>query len=202
MKKLLFIIFLSCNIFAQDTSQVYLNGLSKEQQALIIAQVEKAKNEAKQPSVSTPQQVDQWVNTGERVAKLLPIFAKELGVAADQVLNSFSGKVLLAIVLFHIFWTKIFGILMLTFGPMFWWAFFKRMFLIEKQEVIVHPNPIFAFFGRQKKLTSYHSLRALVSKEASYTNNMTTTDLDTAWLFISAVLLVAILGSGITGIFI
>ena len=89
---------------AQDTSRADLSNLSKDEQLQVLSKVEEFKKSHSGPltSTSTPQQVSQWVDIGKQVADLIPVFAES--IAADKVLNSFSGKVLLAIVLVHFFW--------------------------------------------------------------------------------------------------
>ena len=149
IKSLLLCLALPLAMAAQDTSHVDLSKLSKEEQANVIAMV--AKQE------TNPAKVSEWVALGSKVADLIPVFAEKTGIAADKVLSSFSGKVLLTIVLVHFFWSKVAGLLLLFFGLPMWWMWFRRMFLLDEMTSVVHPNPILAWFGCSKTLTTYKS---------------------------------------------
>lgn len=154
IKSLLLCLALPLAMAAQDTSHVDLSKLSKEEQANVIAMV--AKQETSN-TVSNPAKVSEWVALGSKVADLIPVFAEKTGIAADKVLSSFSGKVLLTIVLVHFFWSKVAGLLLLFFGLPMWWMWFRRMFLLDEMTSVVHPNPILAWFGCSKTLTTYKS---------------------------------------------
>ena len=154
LKSLLLILTLPLALAAQDTSHVDLSKLSKEEQANVIAMV--AKQETNN-TVSNPARVSEWVALGSKVADLIPVFAEKTGIAADKVLSSFSGKVLLSIVLVHFFWSKIAGLLLPFICLPMWWMWFRRMFLLSEMTRVIHPNPILAWFGRTKCLTTYKS---------------------------------------------
>lgn len=177
---------------AQDTSRADLSNLTKEQQVEVLKIVQEKVKERN--GGTTPEQASKWIGLGKEVAELIPVFAEKTGIAADKVLNSFSGKVLLAIVLVHFFWSKIAGILLLTIGTFVWWKWFKNMFLLASQERIVHPNPILAFFGRTKTVSTYARFKSLVGSGGSIT------DADTAWLVVGALLLGVIVITGLVGV--
>lgn len=179
---------------AQDrVNSADLSGLPREKQLEIQQAIEAAKKSSTGIGQSTPEQVSKWVGLGKEVAELIPVFAEKTGIAADKVLNSFSGKVLLTIVLVHFFWGKLIGLLLLLIGTQFWWQWFKRMFLREKCEQVVHPNPILAWFGFTKTLTTYKSLNSLVGKTGY--NNISA--VDTFWLGGAALILAAIVISAL-----
>jgi hypothetical protein len=179
-------------LVAQDRlNTADLSSLPKEKQLEIQQAIEAAKKSTTGVGQSTPEQVSRWVGLGKEVAELIPVFAEKTGIAADKVLNSFSGKVLLTIVLVHFFWGKLIGILLLTVGTQFWWQWFKRMFLREKCEQVVHPNPILAWFGFTKTLTTYKPLRSIAG------NGSYITDTDTFWLGVATFLLAAIVISSL-----
>lgn len=201
IKKLFVALILVCSIplLAQDTSRADLSKLTKEQQIEVLGQVE-AKAKANAPGmqqVSTPEQISKWVGLGKEVAELIPVFAEKTGIAADKVLNSFSGKVLLSIVLVHFFWGKAVGLLVLIIGIPLWWRWFRNMFLLGEYTQAVHPNPILAWFGCTKTLKTYKPLRGLLDGRGYEVS-----DLDTVWLFVSIAVLVVILASGLLGIFV
>ena len=186
IKSLLLCLALPLAMAAQDTSHVDLSKLSKEEQANVIAMV--AKQETSN-TVSNPAKVSEWVALGSKVADLIPVFAEKTGIAADKVLSSFSGKVLLTIVLVHFFWSKVAGLLLLFFGLPMWWMWFRRMFLLDKMTSVVHPNPILAWFGCSKTLTTYKSFVDLSCDEG-----------DGFFLVVSVAALAAIIIGGLVAI--
>lgn len=186
IKSLLLCLALPLAMAAQDTSHVDLSKLSKEEQANVIAMV--AKQETSN-TVSNPAKVSEWVALGSKVADLIPVFAEKTGIAADKVLSSFSGKVLLTIVLVHFFWSKVAGLLLLFFGLPMWWMWFRRMFLLDEMTSVVHPNPILAWFGCSKTLTTYKSFVDLSCDEG-----------DGFFLVVSVAALAAIIIGGLVAI--
>jgi hypothetical protein len=186
IKSLLLCLALPLAMAAQDTSHVDLSKLSKEEQANVIAMV--AKQETSN-TVSNPAKVSEWVALGSKVADLIPVFAEKTGIAADKVLSSFSGKVLLTIVLVHFFWSKVAGLLLLFFGLPMWWMWFRRMFLLDEMTSVVHPNPILAWFGCSKTLTTYKSFVDLSCDEG-----------DAFFLVVSVAALAAIIIGGLVAI--
>jgi hypothetical protein len=145
MIRCFFLIFLFSNLLLAQT--VDLSKLPEEKRSEILQQVKISEKK---------QEVSSWIDLGKQVADLVPIFAEKTGIAADKVLNSFSGKILLAIVLVHFFWNKIIGIFLLIVGIPTWWHWFKCMFLKERSEQIIHPNFFLAWLGRKKTLNSYY----------------------------------------------
>lgn len=172
---------------AQDrVNNADLSSLPREKQLEIQQQIEAAKKNSGVITQSTPEQISKWVGLGKEVAELIPVFAEKTGIAADKVLNSFSGKVLLAIVLIHFFWSKFIGLLLLTVGTQIWWAWFKRMFLREKCEKVIHPNPIMAWMGFTKTLSIYKPIRNLSGDRYKLAN------VDTFWLGVALFSLAAL----------
>lgn len=175
--------------FTQDTSSINVRDLPKEKQLQLAQQAEQMRKETSNGSIlaqdTTPEQVSKWLGLGKEVADLIPIFAEKTGIAADKVLNSFSGKVLLSIVLVHFFWAKLIGILILTVGVFIWWKFFQNMFLIESKEQVIHPNPLLGWMGIKKTLKKMRPFTKVSGSEG-----------DSAWLAASLILLVATLISG------
>lgn len=81
--------------YAADSvqSNIDLSGLNDQQRADIIKQVADTKAQATSPMESvTPASVAEWIGVGKEVAELIPVFAEKTGIAADKVLDSFSGK--------------------------------------------------------------------------------------------------------------
>ncbi len=128
--------------FAQSNvgNKADLSGLTDEQKLEVLQQIEKKKAPASPASVD-PKKVAEWLNVGEQVAGLVPIFAEKTAIAAQAVLDSTPGRILLGIVLLKMFWGKLMGIFFLTVGLAVWWHMFKKTFLIKEVLYQPHPNP-------------------------------------------------------------
>lgn len=126
-------------------------GLTEQQRLEILQQIEKAKKPETQ-SVVDPKKVAEWLSVGQQVAGLVPIFAENTAIAAQKVLDSTPGQILLTIVLVKMFWGKIMGIMFLTVGLAFWWHMFKKVFVIKEVTYQSHPNPYLSkWFGLRQK---------------------------------------------------
>ena len=158
--------FLCVPLLAQELARPDLSSLPKDQQIEIAKIIQEKKDAAKTSFVSTPEKVGEWVGVGKQIAELVPVFAEKTGIAADKVLSSFSGKVLLMIVLVHFFWAKLMGAIILIFGPLLWLKIFRQLWLVKSSECIVHPNPVMRAFGFTKRLTTYKNI-GLAFEEAS-----------------------------------
>ena len=89
-------------VYANDitTSDISgFNDLTDVQKAEIAMQIAKT-NEANITTATTlidkvtvaPENVDKWVDVGEKIGKMLGGTAKELGVAADEIIFAFSTE--------------------------------------------------------------------------------------------------------------
>ncbi len=150
---------LACPVFAGIGDSASMEGLSEQQKAQILQVIADKKAEKTTPNLSTPEKVGEWVGVGTQIAQLIPVFAEKTGIAADKVLNSTAGQILLAIVLIKYFWAKICGILFLTVGFYVWWKMFKRVFLVKSIEVLPHPNATLASWGWTKTKTEYQGFQ-------------------------------------------
>ena len=182
---------------AQDTSNINVRDLSKEQQAQLILKAEEMRKEGKGGGIlaqgTSPEQMSKWLGLGKEVADLIPIFAEKTGIAADKVLNSFSGKVLLSIVLVHFFWTKLVGLFLVTVGPAIWWKWFRKMFLLVKQETLPHPNKVLAYLGLSKTYSTYSRIGETVGSHADA--------VETVWLGVAIISLGVCVVSGVIALF-
>jgi hypothetical protein len=164
LKRILFILGLFLCLspafaLAQELAHPDLSKLPKEQQIEVAKIVQEKLNATSAiPGISNPQKVGEWLGVGKQVADLIPIFAEKTGIAADKVLNSFSGKVLLTIVLVHFFWAKAMGLLIFIFAPLIWLKLFRKLYLVKTSECIVHPNPIMRAIGFTKSMTTYKNV--------------------------------------------
>lgn len=177
-------------LYAQQTV-VDMSDVPPEKRQEILKVIEQNKSpESKAKETFSPENVSKYVAIGKEIAELIPIFAEKTGIAADKVLNSFTGKVLLTIVLFKVFAKTIFGILLLALGPLIWWRWFKHMFLLTSYEVKEHPNKLLAFFGKKQVVKTFSSFKSLTSY-GSLTESTATL------LAITVVILACILAAGI-----
>jgi hypothetical protein len=151
----------SFSAFAQVGDKADLSGLSEQKRAEIQKIVADTKaSEAsgrKIPDVSTPQKLGEWVGVGTQIAELIPIFAEKTGIAADKVLNSTAGQILLTIVLVKFFWAKIMGILFFTVGFYVWWRMFNRVFLVKNIKKVPHANGTLANWGFHQSQFEYNT---------------------------------------------
>jgi hypothetical protein len=198
-KRILIALLFVGGLSAQTTDNADLRNLTKEQQLVVLQKVEELKKEnpgAQAVKPTTPEQASKWIALGKDVAELIPVFAEKTGIAADRVLNSFSGKVLLTIVIVHFFWSKLIGICILLFGLPIWWHWFRNMFLVESQTATAHPNTFLAWFGLTKRTTIYASLRSMIKGDGHIS------DVEAIWLVLAATSLLGLIlcaGFGIFG---
>jgi hypothetical protein len=199
MKQLLQVVVmvfaLALPVYAADVqSSIDLSALNDQQRADIIKQVADTKAKAASPIESvTPTKVAEWIGVGKEVAELIPVFAEKTGIAADKVLDSFSGKVLLTIVLVHFFWTKMMGIAILSIGIPLWYRWFRSMFLIKEHTVEYNQNPFMRWIGFNKRTVQSYSFSEGMRNIGSAAADI--------WLWVSIILLALILLFGLAAIF-
>lgn len=124
MKKIILAIFIMLMsvtaIAAVNSDTMVVNGwgkLSQEQQQQILNQISKSASESDASNFVgiTPKQLDSYVNLGERFGKMLGGAAKEVGIAANEFVNTPVGKW----TLFLIIWKVMGGMLIHLFGGIF-----------------------------------------------------------------------------------
>lgn len=137
-----------------------MTGLSEKQKLEILQQIENAKTEktSGDESVVNPTEIAEWLKVGKEVASLVPVFAQETCIAAQNVLDSTPGRILLGIVLVKMFWAKLVGIFFFTFGLAAWWHMFKKVFIIKDVVYAPHPNTILNWFGLRQKTVTRNNL--------------------------------------------
>lgn len=183
------VFFFSTLAFAGIGDSASMEGLSEQQKAQILQVIADKKAEKTTPNLSTPEKVDEWVGVGTQIAELIPVFAEKTGIAADKVLNSTAGQILLAIVLVKYFWAKLCGILFLTVGFYVWWKMFQKVFLEKSITYTPHPNGILNWFGvRQKTIARYSINEAKENYD------------ETVWFWIFAIAGLLNIIFGVTGI--
>lgn len=145
---------------AQAQVNVNTSGLTDAQKAKLIQMAETMKEEvakAEQASQFSPERVNEWTELGKNIALAFTTVAKELGVAADQFLNSTTGKVTLVLIIWKVAGQDILGLalgvmFLLTFVPL-WVYFFRKLCLmksvtIEAIEGQRRPKRTVEYFGK------------------------------------------------------
>ena len=99
MKQLLVIttMLFSLNVFA--AVEVDTTGLTNAQKATLVQQAEQFKKES--TNMSSAEQVDQWVNVGERIGKMMGGAAKEVGIAVNEFVKTPVGKMTAAVIVWN-----------------------------------------------------------------------------------------------------
>lgn len=113
-------------------------GLTEAQKAQLVIEIEKMKSEAKKveaPSVPVVQKAEEWVELGEKIARVMITVAKQLGVAADELLNSTTGKITMVIVVWKLIGQDLLGVAVgISFLVVFilmWAYYFRRLCVIK-----------------------------------------------------------------------
>ena len=92
-------------VYAMDTNDVNSAGfddLTPSQQADVIKEIAKMKDNAKEASVSTKaDEVAKWVNIGTNIGKGLAGAAKELGIAANDFAKTPVGQMTMFLIMWH-----------------------------------------------------------------------------------------------------
>ena len=75
---------------AQTTIDIDTHGLTNEQKAELVKQVEQMKSAANaiDANIPTVAQIDQWANVGEHIGKMMGGAAKEVGVAVNDFVKT------------------------------------------------------------------------------------------------------------------
>ena len=135
MKKLILIalalIAFSTSAFAvQETLDV--SGMSEKQIAELKVKAAEVK-EANRVQVPTVDKANQWVEVGKNAGLALASCDKEVGVAGDAFLNSFTGKVVFGVLIFKMMGGPIIhtlgACLILLIGIPSWFWLWKRKFI-------------------------------------------------------------------------
>ena len=114
MKKQLFailifpIVMCASQAYAQSVP-IDTNDLTDKQKAELILKIEEMKNqnnttvvENVADSLADPQKLNEWVELGKNVGLAMTAVARELGVAADQILNSTTGKIAMVMIVWKV----------------------------------------------------------------------------------------------------
>lgn len=76
-------------------------GLSNSQKAELVKQVEQMKQTARELPTGSAEKVDQWVNVGEHLGKMLGGAAKEVGIAVNEFVKTPVGMLATGVIVFN-----------------------------------------------------------------------------------------------------
>ena len=110
-----------------DTTQVYnlLASCRPEKAASVVAKL------------SDPVAANQWADAAKGFGQALGTAAKELGIAANDFLNSPAGYLLAGILIFNYAGGAVIGLPFTIFSMFFWWYITRRSMLQSKEYVTV-----------------------------------------------------------------
>lgn len=156
MMCILMLIF-SMSAMALDANTVASAGFSNltdQQKAEVIANVTA---KVAQNSSTSVQRVDEWLNVGERIGKGFAGAAKELGVAANEFVNTPVGKWVAFLIIWHFMGSMmvhvVFGLFFLFVG-IFAINWYVR---INKNIVTTYDADKTDIFGQSRKLSTKSS---------------------------------------------
>lgn len=149
MKKLI-ISTIACLVLFSGiaNAQVDTHGLTDEQKAQLALQAAQMKKQNDNPATSlpdnlSPEKLDQWVDLGKNIGLAIAATAKELGVASDEFLKSNTGKITVALIVWHFMGKDIVGIVggtiaWIVLATIILWSF--HYFHMTKKVVIKKEN--------------------------------------------------------------
>jgi hypothetical protein len=154
MKMKIFIMLLMAMSFtASAQAQIYTSGLTDKQKAELKLQVENIKlaNDIADTEMPKAQEVKEYAELGESIAKAIGSCAKELGVAVDDFSKTTVGKTAIGLIVWKMVGRDVVKVLVgvgfITFFVMFWIYFFRKMCVIKSVE--------YNEDGKKKKITNY-----------------------------------------------
>jgi hypothetical protein len=113
MKSFLIAILMAFSMSAMAVVDVDTRGLNDTQKAELVKMAEQMKQSA--PAITTAEKVDQWVNVGERIGKMLGGAAKEVGLAVNEFVKTPVGMLATGVIVFN----YIGGAVIHVFGGLF-----------------------------------------------------------------------------------
>ena len=129
-------------------------GLTEEQAAKLRLDAAQMKNKTDPGKVSD--RMAEYAEIGQKYGVALAATAKELGIAADEILNTTVGKIALILIVWKVMGEDLIGLLVgvpyLIIGFLAWGYMFRRLCVI----VSVTREPVEGRWLRKKTVT-YHS---------------------------------------------
>jgi len=98
-----------------NAQNINTNGLTEEQKAQLALQAAQMKNSNDAPGSMlsdelNPERLNEWVDLGKNIGLAVTATAKELGVAADEFLNSTTGKITIVLIVWRVMGEDILGV--------------------------------------------------------------------------------------------
>lgn len=104
---------------ASAAVQINTDGLTESQKADLVKQAEAMKAQSL-PGTALADTTEKWLNIGERFGKMIGSAAREVGVAANEFLNTPVGKLTAAVIVYQYIGSSIIhifaGVLILIMG--------------------------------------------------------------------------------------
>ena len=172
MRKLIFsmiacLILSSGSAFAQD---VNTRGLNEEQKAQLALQAAQMRKQNAIPTTSlkdnlSPEKLNEWVELGKNIELAIAATSKELGIASDEFLKSNTGKITVALIVWHYMDKDIVGIVggtiaWIVLANIILWSFRyfhmtkKVVTRLENKQVDVKYVPRYEFKSNEAKVGS------------------------------------------------
>lgn len=107
------------------------NDLTDSQKAQVVSQIAALKEQ----STPKPSDVNEWVNIGMSIGKGIAATAAELGVSVDKFIGTTTGKIAMALIVWHVVGNDIMHmaagfIFFITFIPI--WFYMNRRYCVIK----------------------------------------------------------------------
>jgi len=100
-----------------NAQRVNTDGLTEEQKAELALQAAKMKTQNNTPAPGgilseelSPEKLNEWVDLGKNIGMAVAATAKELGVAADEFLQSTTGKITVVLIVWKVMGEDIIGV--------------------------------------------------------------------------------------------
>lgn len=110
-------------------AQVNTNGLTAAQTAELVIQAEKMKNATADPD-AIAEVADKWINVGERFGKMMGGAAREVGMAANDFLQTPVGMLTAGVIVFNYIGSPIIHV---TVGMTIFFTLFFCLIYLQRQ---------------------------------------------------------------------
>lgn len=151
MLVLALVVFSAPVVYAEKL-EVY--GLTEVQAAKLKLQAAKMKDEKEDPA-KVSDRMAEYAEIGQKYGVALAATAKELGIAADEILNTTVGKIALVLIVWKVMGEDLIGLLVgipwLLVGSAVWVYVFRRIAVISS----IVKEPVEGRWYRRKTIT-YH----------------------------------------------
>lgn len=147
---LMFVLALAVFTVPVHANRLSVDGLSEEQVADLMLKAAKMKAA---PSVNVTDRISEYSEIGQKYGVAMAATAKELGVAANELLDTTVGKVALVLIVWKVMGEELIGFLIgvpwLIIGFVCWLYVFRRIVIIES----ITKEPVEGKWWRKKTVT-------------------------------------------------